>query len=207
MNLNKGIFLLSLFFLAGCQTLPMPEGPSVAEKPFLPNAPIAGIHVNEKRTSENIGSIGLAFIKVKKDQSIAMAGNYLSDMLYEKGLNTVMMPSVNFGDKASLTQAASQMNAKLLVQLTVVEYSVTSIDLILDKPSYETTLIADVYDASGNLLLNQTLKGSIESRAVSATGSGKAVAEALEKALDYLGADNAFQKEIEAVKDAAPSNA
>lgn len=52
-----GIVMFGLL-LAGCQTVPMPKGPSSDSKnPLLPNAPLAAVNAIDTRTSKRIGSI------------------------------------------------------------------------------------------------------------------------------------------------------
>jgi hypothetical protein len=206
-NNNFLYFFAAIFLLGftGCQTITMPSGPDVSRLELLADAPLLAVNISDSRSKEKIGSIGAAQLMVKKSDAITMTHHYLFDFLHHQGVNSVLVPEINFQQSENIRQTALRSRAEGILRFEINAFRVSSVDLLLDEPQYEVDASIIVYSAEGKLLFHDYVHGFEKSRALTASGSGKVIGQILSNALWTLELNPKFKSTLKSLKQEVPA--
>lgn len=180
------------FMIQGCETLRMPTGPDISSLDFIKDAPTVGVQVVDSRSEERIGSIGATQMYIKKKDLVPVAQNYLLQILHSMGINGVLLQQ---------SGNLNTLGVDGLLKFKIDNVNVISIDILLDKPEFEADGTVTLQTLDRKDLFIGHVRGRHDSRALTATGGGKAVGLAINDALLKLSVNQTFRKELKSLKN------
>lgn len=138
---NLPIVVLTLV-LSGCATLPPPE--SLDTYTEQAGAPNVGLNVTDARKNDTVGTVGLSTLKMKSLDSF-----FYSELRNE--LNSV--GGLNVRAYTNLSDSM-EMRLPAIIEATIQTVNFTSIDALLDDADGTCSVLIQIKDASGKLLLS-----------------------------------------------------
>lgn len=196
-----GIAVIALL-LTGCATARLSKGPDTFELIRHENRAEVGVaKAQDERKSEGAGTIGGAFVRVKKSDLTELATNYLVQYINSKvELNVVR---VAMEGEASVKEIAVSHMVEGIVLLKVKEMKLFSIEALLQPVEADLTLELIVFDSTGDQIYSRTVTGHNETRigiSIVENSTGKIVEAALKDALSQLVKDSELRAIIGKIK-------
>lgn len=155
---------LSAVLLTGCATITLPQGPDVYSFTQRPNAPtvLVARAVDQRADKQKLGKIGALSLSMKADPA-ELVGKEVVAALYEQGINGRLEP-ISSDQPDGFAAAAERVNAAGVLALSIQSISIQSFDALMDPPTAELVLQANLYDRQGNLVESESATGHIQKR-------------------------------------------
>lgn len=170
--------LLSLLFFSGCSTLKVSSSTDFLNASTIEGNSLLGVRVEDKRAEEGIGTIGAGKVTVLRQDALNLVKNQAVVALQAAEINPV------FSDNMDVAAIAKEAGSQKVLVVEIKDFSVSSMDLLLDKPEYDFYGLATVYSKSGALVLKKTLQGRYSSRSMRKKTIGEAVGYSFGEAME-----------------------
>jgi hypothetical protein len=153
---KPAVMALSLLWAAGCVSARLPSGPDVYAAKTYPDAPkVAVANCQDVRSSERIGSVGLASISVRKPELANLANKYILECLnQELGVNVERVSAESPEEAKTLAQSAG-VDAALFASLT--ELTIASADAAMDPARVGLEGEVWIFDALGRQVFHESV--------------------------------------------------